>query len=131
MDPSGHDTVLRSLFEAMQGELNEPGLAEWVKTLRAWHAVTSDDDYWFLALMNEDQGGFEPSATSQEVDAVRAGAVRIAADPLILATRAALAAEDRDTVCRVLTALSSLTDTGPWASAAIQEIQTGLLQPCN
>jgi hypothetical protein len=130
MDPAGHDTALRAVFDAMRGRLDEPGLAAWVKALRDWHAVTNDDDYWFLSLINEDQGGFEPMATTIEVDVVRAGAVRIAAEPLLIAAHAALAAEDVDTVCRVLRALSELTDTGPWAATAIEEIGTEFLQPC-
>lgn len=110
MDPAGHDGALRALFDAMQGDLDEPGLEAWVKALRAWHAVTSDDDYWFLALMNEDQGNFERPATQAEVESLRASAVRLAAEPLILAARKALAADDPDAVRRVRNALSELPD---------------------
>src|SRR4051812_18445475 len=60
LDPAGHDGVLRELFNAIPVGLDDSGLAIWVKALRAWHAVTSDDDYWALALTHEDQGGFEP-----------------------------------------------------------------------
>jgi hypothetical protein len=127
MDPAGHDAALRDVIHltTKQGGLDESDLAEWVKALRAWHAVTSDDDYWFLSLINEDQGGFEPTATTSEVDAVRADAVRIAAEPLIIAAReAALSIDDRDTVRRVLTALSDLRSTGPWVSAAMEDVAT-------
>ena len=124
LDPAGHDRVLRDLFNAIQGGLDDSGLAAWVKMLRAWHAVTRDDDYWALALTHEDQGGFEPSATFAEVEAVRSDAVRLAGEPLILAARAALAADERGTVRRIVAALSGLADTGTWASAAIEEIAT-------
>jgi hypothetical protein len=125
MDPSGHDTALRDLIGviATGTGLDACGLATWVKTLRAWYGVVADDDYWFLALMNEDQGGFERPVSSQDVDMVRAGAVRMAAEPLILAARAAVVANDKDTVCRVVAALTDLKDTGPWASSALEEIQ--------
>ena len=123
MDPTGHDSVLRALFDAMHGGLDEPGLAAWVDALRAWYDLTRDDDYWFLALIYEDQGGFEAPATSQQVDALRADTVRIAAEPLILAARAAVADGDRDTVRRVVKVLASLADTGPWASEAIKGIE--------
>ena len=56
MDPTGHDVALSALFDAMQGGLDECGLAAWVNALRGWHAVTSDEDYWFLALIHEDEG---------------------------------------------------------------------------
>jgi len=127
MDPAGHDLALRDVINltATPKALDESGLASWVKTLRAWHAVTADDDYWFLSLMNEDQGSFDPPATTQEVDAVRADAVRIAAEPLIIAAReAALSIDDRDTVRRVLTALSELRSTGQWVSAAMDDVAT-------
>jgi hypothetical protein len=125
MDPAGHDSALGALFDAMQGGLDDAGLAAWVKALRAWHAVISDDDYWFLALIHDEQGKFEPAATSAEVDALRVDAVRIAAGPLVAAARStALVADDRDTARRVLIALSSLRDTGPWVSVAMDEIAT-------
>jgi hypothetical protein len=129
MDPTGHDSALRALFEAMQGGLDDAGLAAWVKALRGWHAVANDEDYWFLALIHEDEGSFERRATSADAEALRADAVRIAAEPLILAARAALVADDRETVRRILTALSELTDTGPWASAAIDDIALGKTRP--
>jgi hypothetical protein len=124
MDPTGHDCVLRALFSAMEGELDESGLAAWVDALRAWRALTCDDDYWFLALIYEDQGNFEQPATSEEVEAVRADAVRIAAEPLILAACAAHMAGEEDTVRRVVAALGKLTHTGPWAAAVIEELTT-------
>jgi len=123
MDPTGHDCVLRALFNAMEGGLDELGLAAWVDALRAWRALTCDDDYWFLTLIYEDSGDFEAAATPEEVEALRADAVRLAACPLILAARAAHAAGEEDTVRRVLAALSSLASTGPWASAATEEIE--------
>jgi hypothetical protein len=129
MDPTGHDAALRALFDAIQGGLDECGLRAWVNALRDWHAVIRDEDYWFLALIHEDDGGFERRATSVEVEALRADAVRIAAEPLIFAARAALVADDRETVRRILTALSELTDTGSWASAAIDDIALGKTRP--
>ena len=129
MDPTGHDCVLRALFNAMDGGLDEIGLAAWVDALRAWRALTCDDDYWFLALIYEDSGDFESAATPEEVEALRTDAVRLAACPLLVATRAALAAGEKDTIRRVLTGLSSLTHTGPWASAAIREIEADLSTP--
>jgi hypothetical protein len=129
MDPTGHDSVLRALFQAMHGGLDESGLAAWVDALSAWRALTCDDDYWYLTLIYEDQGGFESAATPEEVEALRADAVRLAACPLLFATRGALKAGEEDTIDRVLTALSSLTHTGPWASAAIQELEDDLGTP--
>jgi len=130
MDPTGHDCVLRALFGAMEGGLDEAALAAWVDALRAWRALACDDDYWFLTLIYEDSGDFEAPATADEVEALRADAVRLAACPLILAARAAYAAGEKDTVRRVLAALSSLTNTGPWASVAIEELTNSESSEC-
>jgi hypothetical protein len=122
MDPTDHDAVLHTVINSTRLGVDEFGLAARAKALRAWHTVTRDDDYWFLMLIYEDQGGFETTATLEEMDALRADAVRIAAEPLILSAHGALAAGDRDTVRRIRTALYSLRDTGPWALAAINEL---------
>ena len=122
VDPAGHDQALCDLFSAFQTTLDDSGVAAWVRALRDWHAVICDDGYWSLALTHEEQGGFEPAAIFSEVEAVRADAVRLAAEPLILAGRAALAADERASVRRILVALEGLADTGPWASAAIEDI---------
>jgi hypothetical protein len=124
MDPTGHDCVLRALFTAMEGGLDEAGLAAWVDAIRAWRTLTCDDDYWFLALIYEDSGGFEAPATAEEVDALRADAVRIAAEPLIRAACAAWEAGEDETVRRVVASLGKLTSTGPWASAAMEVLAT-------
>jgi hypothetical protein len=124
IDPTDHDTVLRDVINvsAMQGGLDVSGLAEWVKALRAWHALICDDDYWFLTCLYEDQGGFEAPATTQQIEALRSDAVRLAAEPLLIAAHAALAADDRDTVRRVCAALARLRQTGQWASDALEEL---------
>jgi hypothetical protein len=129
MDPTGHDSVLRALFQAMHGGLDESGLAAWADALSAWRALTCDDDYWYLTLIYEDQGGFESPATPEEVEALRTDAVRLAACPLLFATRTAFEAGEKDTIGRVLTALASLTHTGSWASVAIQELEEELVTP--
>jgi hypothetical protein len=123
MDPTDHDAVLRMLLHSSQLGIDEFGLAARVKALRAWHTVTLDDDYWFLMIIYEDQGGFERPATLHEVDALREGAVRIAAEPLLIAAHAALAADDMETVRRILAAFALLKDTGAWASVAIEDLE--------
>lgn len=121
-DSAGHDRALRELYRAFQGNLDDSGVAAWVSALRGWHAIVRDDVYWSIALAHEEQCGFEPVAIPSEVEAVRADAVRIAAEPLIMAGRAALAADHGGSVRRILAALDGLTDTGPWAAIAVEDI---------
>jgi len=121
-DPAGHDQALHNLFKAAEAGLGNSGIAAWLKALRVWHAVICDDDYWRFVLSHEEQGGFEPAAILSEVEAVRIDALRLAAEPLILAGRAALAAADHGTIRRILVALESLADTGPWAATALEDI---------
>jgi Tfp pilus assembly protein PilO len=127
-DPASHDEALRDLFRAFQASLDDSGVATWVKALRAWHAIVCDDAYWSLALAHEEQGGFEPTAIFSEVEAVRADAVRLAAEPLILAGRAALAADHGGSVRRILAALAGLADTGPWAATAVEDIASPAIE---
>jgi hypothetical protein len=117
-----HDEALNRLFVAFEAGLDDSGVALWVQALQAWHTVISDDDYWALVLALEEGGGFEPVAIPSDVNALRDDAVRLAADALIVAGRDALARSDTSTVRRILAALRALTDTGPWAAAAQEDI---------
>jgi hypothetical protein len=118
-----HDRVLQVQFAAMRGGLDANGLATWLKALRGWHTLSRDESYWFLTLIFEDYGSLEAPATTEEIEALRGDAVRIAAEPLMIGARAAVDAGDKETVRRVIAVLSLLTDTGPWASAFINELE--------
>lgn len=118
-----HDRILQVQFAAMRGTLDAAGLATWLKALRGWHTLSREEAYWFLTLIYEDYGSLEAPATTDEVEALRADAVRIAAEPLMLAARSAAASGEHETVRRVVAVLSLLTDTGAWASACIKELE--------
>lgn len=117
-----HDEALRGLFCAFGAGLDDSGVAAFVRALRVWHDVVSDDGYWTLALALEERGGYEPPAFPSEIGALREDAVRSAAEPLISAARDALARNDTSTVRRILAALKVLADTGPWAATAQEDI---------
>ena len=117
-----HDQALHSLFAAFEAGLNDASVPIWIRALRAWHHVVSDDDYWILTSELERQGAFEPSAFSSEIDTVRDDAVGLAAEPLVVAARDALARDDTSTVRRILAALEELADTGRWAVTAQHDI---------
>ena len=70
----------------------------------------------------EQRGAFEPTAFPSEIDALRDEAVGLAAEPLVVAGRDALARDDTSTVRRILAALEELADTGPWAAIAQHDI---------
>ena len=118
----GHDEALGRLFAAFKAGVDEPGLLCWIQTLRSWHQVVTDDDYWALTLVLEERGAFEPAALPSEIDALRDDAVRLAAEVLVIAGRDALARNDAAIVRRILGALGELADTGPWAAVAQEDI---------
>jgi hypothetical protein len=118
----GHDEALGRLFAAFKAGVDEPGLLCWIQTLRSWHQVVTDDDYWALTLVLEERGAFEPAALPSEVDALRDDAVRLAAEVLVIEGRDALARNDAAIVRRILGALGELADTGPWAAVAQEDI---------
>ena len=118
-----HDRVLDAQFAAMRGGLDANGLAAWLKALRGWHTLSRDEAYWFLTVIYEDYGSLEASATTEEIEDLRRDAVWIAAEPLMIAARAAVAAGEKETVRRVIAVLSLLADTGPWASEFIEDLE--------
>ena len=73
-----HDEALRGLFNAFHSNLDDAGAAAWVRALRRWHNIVSDDSYWALSVAIENRGGFEPQALPIEVESVRSGAVSFA-----------------------------------------------------
>jgi hypothetical protein len=124
LDKSGwnHDEALYGLFAAFKAGLDDAGVALWVRALRTWYQVVSNDDYWVLSLAIEERGAFEPPVLPSEIDAVRDDAVRLAAEPIVVAARDALARDDTSTVRRILAAIEELVDTGPWAAIAQHDI---------
>ena len=119
---SDHDEALHGLFAAFEATLDDAGVSLWVRALRAWHQVVSNNDYWILSLVLEEQGTFEPAVLPSEIDALRDDAVRLAAEGLVMAARDALARHDTLTVRLIVAALKELADTGPWAAIAQDDI---------
>jgi hypothetical protein len=117
-----HDDALRGLFAAFEAGFDDIGVPVWVGALRAWHRVVSDDAYWSRTLEIEQRGAFEPAAFPSEIDTLRDEAVGLAAEPLVVAGRDALARDDALTVRRILDALGELADTGPWVAIAQHDI---------
>lgn len=117
-----HDEALRGLFNTFKANLDDAGAAAWVRALRRWHTIVSDDSYWALSAAIENRGGFEPRAISTEVESVRSVAVSFAAHGLLVEGRDALNRNDTTTVQRILGVLGELAGTGSWAHAAQDEI---------
>jgi hypothetical protein len=117
-----HDEALRGLFASFEAGFDDVGVPAWVRALRAWHQVISDDDYWVHIVELEQRGTFEPAAFPSEIDTLRDEAVGLAAEPLVVGGRDALARDDTSTVRRILAALETLADTGPWVAIAQHDI---------
>jgi hypothetical protein len=117
-----HDMALHQLFVAMQAGNADSGLKLWGGALRAWYQVISSEDYCLLNLTLEERGAFEPPALRSEVEDVLAAAVGLAAEPLLVDARDALARDDAETVRRIIGILGSLSDTGSWAASAQSDI---------
>jgi hypothetical protein len=117
-----HEEALRSLFAALEAGFDDTGVSSWTRALRAWNQVVSDDDYWVHIVELEQRGAFEPAAFPSEIDALRDEAVALAAEPLVVAGRDAIARDDASTVRRILAALQELADTGLWVAIAQDDI---------
>ena len=117
-----HDEALAGLCAALSIALDDDGVEAWVNALRVWHKSVSDDDYWALGLNLKERGEFEPVALPSEIEALRADAVRLAAEGLIMAGRDALVRYDTLALRRVAGAVGELNETGSWAMAAREDI---------
>jgi hypothetical protein len=120
--PNKHDLALRALFDALSGNLDEERVWMWARALRRWHQIVLDDDYWAHVCELEMEGGFEPAAFPSEIEELRSRAVELAAEPLVIAGREALARNDASVVRLVLFTLDQMADTGGWVLSAQQEI---------
>jgi hypothetical protein len=117
-----HDEALRGLFNAFHATLDDAGAAVWVRALRRWHTIVSDDSYWALSVAIENRGAFEPRALPAEVESVKSSAVSFAAHGLMVESRDAVNRDDTATVQIVLGVLGALVGTGSWAHTAQDEI---------
>jgi hypothetical protein len=117
-----HDKALHALVAATNIGLDDAGIQLWIRAIRAWHLVISNDSYWSLTLALEEHGDFEPAALPSEIDSLRDDAVRLAASGLVAAARDALSRNDGPTVRRILNALHELIETGQWAERAQADI---------
>jgi len=79
----GHDKALHGLLAAFEAGVDDAGVSLWGRSLRAWHQVVSDNDYWILTLALEEQGAFEPAALPSEIAVLRDDAVGLAAFSLL------------------------------------------------
>jgi hypothetical protein len=123
-----HDKALHVLLCALRNGLDDVGIQFWIRALRAWHEVVSDDSYWSLTQGLEERGSFEPPAFPSEINDLRDSAVRLAAEGLVVAARAALSRNELSTVRRILSALQELSGTGLWTDRAQDDIISPTLE---
>lgn len=66
-----HDAALQCLFASFEAGFDDVGVPVWIRALRAWHQVVSNDDYWARVVEVEQRGAFEPrpqQSSSQVAD---------------------------------------------------------------
>ena len=118
-----HDQALQSLFSLYGSAETVDDPDAWTGPLKIWQKVIENDDYWKLSLVLDQLGTFEPRANADEVSALRAGAMAMASEPLLmLARQVAVANGDRKQLEASLRVLRSLSGTGDWAASARREI---------
>lgn len=123
-----HDKALLDLFAVFKNALDDAGVAVWVRTLKAWNNIVASDDYWATSLAVEEKGSFEPSVLPSEIEEARNDAIRLAAEPLVMAARDALTRDDMPSVRRILAGIGELKKTGHWAEIAQQDITSPALE---
>jgi hypothetical protein len=117
-----HDDALHGLYASLDAGIDAEGVVVWTRSLRAWCESIADDEYWVASLEIDENGTFEPSLLPSEVDSLREEAAALAAEPLIVAARDAVARDDATAAVRIIKALKELVDTGTWVANALYDI---------
>ncbi len=124
-----HDAALEGLLKAFEANIDDKGTDTWVRALSDWHSVVGDDRYWGLCWALEERGAFEPKALPSELQALRVGAVRQAAEGLIGVGRNSAVQGLSSTLTAILGILDRLGHTGSWAQTARVELSSLALEP--
>ncbi len=96
-----HDAALLTFVAAI---LQDPELFDeflWVEALRGWQQAVAEDDYWETVAATEQAGGFEPSASDEEIAGLRREALSTVTDVLIKTAIDALPTDGGATLERV------------------------------
>jgi hypothetical protein len=96
-----HDLALLMLLHAA---VVDPAFADgsrWLAALAAWQRALGNDAYWNAMLAQDQSGGFEPAANSEDIVALRRRANGLALSLLSDAAKDATAAGNETLVARV------------------------------
>ena len=126
---AAHDEALSSLFAAVKSGCRDIAPSLWTKAIRDWHAAVSGDDYWDGFQQTEIEANFEPAALPSEIDALRGRATSMAAAPLLRLGQTALDAGNVTLAGKIAACIASLSDTGGWSNAALDELVEPALRP--
>lgn len=96
---SWHDRALQSFVRAGMSDPEVTNAEQWSQVLRAWADLTASNGYWDMLARTDARAGFEPAATSEEVQAVRSSSLALIAEAVAVAAATALDREDRES-CR-------------------------------
>lgn len=124
---SEHDRALRDLFQIYTSPELGHDPTTWTEPLRIWQRNIANEDYWKLCLVLDQLGAFEPPASTDEVNNLRSNAMMMAAEPLLMLARQAVANDDGKQLESSLRVLRNLSDSGDWAALARKEILAPLL----
>jgi hypothetical protein len=117
-----HDQALGGLFRLYSSTSLADDPSAWSNALGKWYDCVTSDDYWKLGLVLEQLGTFEPSASADEIRALRGNAMLMASEPLLIIARQAVADDDRKELEAAIRILRDLVSTGNWTVAARKDI---------
>jgi hypothetical protein len=117
-----HDQALEGLFRLYSSTSLSDDPSAWSNALRKWNDCVTSDDYWKLSSVLEQLGTFEPSASADEIRALRGNAMLMASEPLLIIARQAIADDDRKELEAAIQILRDLISTGNWTAAARKDI---------
>lgn len=89
-----HDLAVLRCLASMLIDPNIKNQDRWSKALSKWSELSENDDYWGMLLESEMNGGFEPCATSGDVDQVRSESLSLMGEILAGMARDAISQGD-------------------------------------
>lgn len=117
-----HDQALLELFALYSSERSADNGETWALKLRNWETAIQNEDYWKLTSVLDQLGVFEVAANPEEISDLRARAVAMAAEPLLLHAREAVASGDLAQLKVCLRVVQGFSATGNWVASARKDI---------
>ncbi len=122
---SQHDAAVLALISCFSTDANIEDPEPWKTMLRMWINAVISDDFWSAFLDDEESGGFQPSATYEDFDQLRANSLKLVTQPIAELARDAVSRADLERCRRA----SQLIHAAGFPSDVVSTAEEDVLGP--